>query len=233
MDLKRLAASAAVIAATAGSLAIAIRANGQKDGGLTKMRQELAHREHGLRGAASVTGSYVGRIQNDELGSPSSLRSLTASADVVVLARIDSNLCQLTKDGFSIITQYETVVERVFKGSIAAGDRFFLTLPGGRVTFEEGTWAQLNVPDLARPEDGGRYLLFLRDALPIYGAELPVSKRHGYVPAFGGLGIYSLNPRGAFVYPAGNVKSLLGRKVAGERMSVEAFLRQIEVLARD
>lgn len=190
-----------------------------------RARQVTAYRNGGLRAAASITGSYVGEIEHDELGSPSSLRALASSSQIIVVGRVESNVCRLSQDGFSIYTEYEVAVERPLKGPVV--DRITLIVPGGRVLFENGNWAQLNISNLARPEDRRRYVFFLREAKPTRGEVRSHAAAETYVPAFGGLGIYPLTTRQGFIFPLGNINSPLSRSIVQQRLAPDAFVEYV------
>lgn len=233
MASKWISKSAVVTGVVLTAIVAGIGAQPQDDAASVGARQAAAHRKAGLRGAASVTGSYIGQVHAAELGSPTSLRALTASAEAIVLATIDSNRCHLTSDGYSILTRYEATVERAFKGAVKKGMELSLIVPGGRVAFDDGSWAQLNVPGLRRPEDGKRYVMFLRNAHSVHAAEPAVIDKNSYVPAFGPLGLYRIDADTARVFPAGNVRSALARVIVAQRLTGPAFMEQIDEIVRN
>ena len=203
-----------------GSMTIAQR-KGPVDQSVQRRQVHALHRE-GLRSAAAVTGSYVGEAEAAEWGSPSSLQALVASSEVVVVARVVHNRAYLTRDELSILTHYSAAVEEVVKGSLKVGQSISLIIPGGRVGFPGGSWAQLNLKGFIRPYDGQAYVLFLRPAASLYGREEGVGP-DSYMPIFGPLGVYHMVDDKP-IFPAGSLRTPLGSSIVRARLAPRAFI---------
>ena len=201
----------------------------QSDAGL-QLRQENARREEGLRAAAAVTGTYIGKTSYPSVGGPTNLAELVGLSSVIIVGSPEGNVCRPTADGSSIITIYKMSVETVLKGKVPRKGSVSMIVLGGRIGFPDGSWAQLNTPGLKRPRTGYRMAAFLREAPGqlVAGNERFLSDGTAYVPAGGPLGMYDLSPSGgAFVQPAGHHQSELSINLHKERLGETAFLDQI------
>lgn len=139
--------------------------------------QNQAFARYGLAAAAAITGSYV-KSEVAYSGEPISLEQLVAKGSNVVVGEPVTALPELTKRGDSIVTRTQFRIREVIKGTKA--DAIEVVLPGGRVSFSNGTWAEVRVRDFRIPRPGHNYLLVVeRDALS--GGSL--------VPCFSQLGI--------------------------------------------
>jgi len=222
------AALAAIALATwLGSVPVAEQEN--TAGTSVRQRQVKELREGGLAAAAAVTGSYIGGALPADLGSPASLRALVSSSEQIVVATVTSNRAYLTRDGHSILTHYAAGVGEVLKGTLSVSSEVSLVVPGGRVGFSDGSWAQLDLGGFIRPSDGESYVLFLRDARTLYRRETAIGM-HSYVPMFGPLGVYHLKDDGGLVIPAGNLKSALARSLVRARLTTSSFISEIKAL---
>lgn len=55
-------------------------------------------------------------------------------------------------------------IEYVYKGSLERGKTVTVSLPGGKVLFEDGTTAEIKTPWFKKMQNGTTYLLFLNEA---------------------------------------------------------------------
>lgn len=122
-------------------------------------KESEALRRGGIRAAAAVTGHYIGQVSAEPENNVETLKHLVAWHELIVIGRIQSNRSWLTADGETIVTDYRVVVEKVLKGNV--GSLITVSIPGGRVSFENGTRATL-VSTMRAPLNSERYLLFLR-----------------------------------------------------------------------
>jgi hypothetical protein len=122
-----------------------------------------AARQGGIREAAKIKGSFVVTDFAKAEGVYSGLDSLASHSDVVIVGTPSQNVCRVTPDGRYITTDYEVVAQEVFKGRVRKRDTVKVSLPGGRVQFEDGTSAEVRVPDFRKMEDGKTYVLFLSE----------------------------------------------------------------------
>jgi hypothetical protein len=69
----------------------------------------------------------------------------------------------------SIITDFQVRVENVLKGDAAHGEYLTVREPGGRMQFEDGSSAEVRMPDFwESPAVGKRYTLFLKQKGSVY-----------------------------------------------------------------
>jgi hypothetical protein len=143
------------------------------------------------------------------------------------------NICKLTSDAKSIITLHKVVVESTIKGPA------FLTVTvvveGGKVVFEDGTSAQIKVPNFLPPIPGRRYLWYLRRAptVPLKGLDHSIEPSGAFALTAGPLGLFDLSSRErTYVMPSGIPSAQLTQRLLKKRLSPEAFLTHVRELAR-
>lgn len=117
------------------------------------------------------------------------IKSLKRESSFVVVGTAVTNTCQLTPDGREVQTAYQFRVEDVFKGHARAGDMITVLLPGGRVSFEDGSMVQINTPGFRLMVNGDRYVLFLRAD----------HTNKAFLPTGGSQGIFELQTDGTVV----------------------------------
>lgn len=186
----------------------------------------------GLQAGAAVTGSITKTVA-DNRGTPVSLYQLVSFAKVIVVATPIRNRGFLSPDGATVQTFFSMEVTESLKGDTQL-EQLELVIPGGRVSFDDGTWAQVNVEDFNRPLGDRRYLLFLREAVPTHTSEkgrratpVPI-----FEPAFGALGIYDISDPRALAKPAGREGSSFGRWLRREGMTGATLLETAGMMAR-
>lgn len=151
-----------------------------------------ALRRGGIRTAAALTGHYVGTVSAEPENGVESVEQLVAWHSLIVIGRVQSNRGWLTADGNTVVTDYVIAVDRVLKGD--AAQLITVSMPGGRVTFENGNTATLT-STMRAPLNGERYLLFLR---PSWFSATDRQKQAAggpiYAPQHLSLSVYYLDP---------------------------------------
>jgi uncharacterized protein related to proFAR isomerase len=93
-----------------------------------------------------------------------------ASADLAELARRSTdviigtpveNVSKLSADGRTITLDYQVKVEYVYKGTVKQGKTITVSLPGGKLMFDDGSTAEVQTPWLRKMLNGQTYALFL------------------------------------------------------------------------
>ena len=197
--------------------------------GYTISPQEIVRRKTealargGLHEAAKITGTFIGHTRLKPTNTPASIEELVGGAQAVVVGVATSNAGHITPNGRNIYSEFRFTVSDVLKGYVGATTVEVL-IPGGRVEFDDGRWAQVNVPGFTRPLANRRYLLLLKRAPGNVIKDQNRLQRTAFVPIAGGLGVFEL---GQQVKPSGGLDVELGRTLARGRHSEESFLRLI------
>ncbi len=157
---------------------------GQKDS--AKAAAKKAYMEGAtLHEAAKIAGGYFQTNTAYNAGWVDyNLPGLKEESQAIVIGVAMDNVCRLSKDETSAETVYQFRVERVLKGAEHGGESIAVLLPGGRVSFADGTVAQENVTRYPRMVNGHRYVLFLMNGAGGGGKE--------YAPTGGPKGIVEL-----------------------------------------
>src|SRR5215203_2192350 len=125
----------------------------------TKVREAL--KRGGLREAAKVKGNYVADYNPHWDWGQFSVEDLTKNSAAVIVGRFTRKLDARLPDSKLIFTDYEVAVEELIKGNLNQAKTIIVTLPGGRIYFEDGTTAEQLTPTFEQPRIGGAYTLFL------------------------------------------------------------------------
>lgn len=168
----------------------------------------------GFRAAAAVTGSYrVTRSANDL--NADSVAFLVQHSPLIIVGRVLSNRTWLNARGDLITTDYQVLVDRALKGPSQAGT-ITMSVAGGKIVFEDGSWAEVHIRDMLLPVNGEQYILFLR---PTQYEPGPEQRRAAagpiYMPSFEALSLYRINERG-LITPKTFSGHRLFRKYAGK-----------------
>jgi hypothetical protein len=115
----------------------------------------------GLREAAKVKGFYVAEYNPHWDLLPFSVETLTKNSAAVIVGRFTRKLDARLLDGKVIFTDYEVAVEELVKGDIKQAETIVVSLPGGRIYFEDGTSAEQTTPTFEHPLVRRAYTLFL------------------------------------------------------------------------
>ncbi|HEX7723458.1 MAG TPA: hypothetical protein VF397_14960 [Pyrinomonadaceae bacterium] len=118
-----------------------------------------AIRKGGLKEAARIKGHYEGTVQTTGW-MKYDLEALASHSSTIVLGIPFSGSSDVV-GGDSIETEYKVKVERVIKGKIKSGEFLDVAVPGGKVTFEDGTTAEIKAEDLGPIQENQRYIMFL------------------------------------------------------------------------
>src|SRR5947209_7237576 len=115
-----------------------------------------------LRQKAKARGRYVVYVFPHGLKRYDDLGALVRDSDMVVEGRIYSKVSSLdssTED--NITTDCQLRVANFFKGAERGQDTVTLNLIGGSVQFDDGTYAEMKIPDYWKnPEVGRTYIFF-------------------------------------------------------------------------
>jgi len=118
----------------------------------------------GLRGAAKLRGNYVEEFNPHWDWARFDVEGLTKGSAAVVEGRFTKKLdTRLGSEGMVIYTDYEFSVHELIKGGIKQDETIVVRLPGGRVSFEDGTSAEQTTPTFEHPHIGRAYTLFLME----------------------------------------------------------------------
>jgi hypothetical protein len=127
-----------------------------------------ALRRGGLREAAKLKGNYVAEYNPHWDWGQFTVEALTKNSAAVIVGRFTRKLDARLLDGKVISTDYEVAVEELVKGDLGRSETIVVSLPGGRIVFEDGTSAEQTTPSFEHPLMGRAYALFLtrEDAVP-------------------------------------------------------------------
>lgn len=209
-------AAAALSAAVVGG-----RASKPQDVPSERRAQTAAARRGGYRELARLKGEIVADIPaNSHV--KFDLDTITKKSAAVVIGTAVSNVCRLSPDGQQITTDYQVQVQEVLKGKGVHAGAIEVSLPGGRMVFEDGTSAQVNTPGFRRMENGKTYVLFLSERAP---------GRKSYAVTGGPQGIFEIVDDGASVRPYGNARDLIAQKYKDEK-EARNFLKDARKAAK-
>jgi hypothetical protein len=123
-----------------------------------------ALRRGGLREAARIKGNYVEIFDPHWDIGRFNIEQLTKNSEVVAIGIPVRNRCRLSPEGLMIMTDYEVVVQETIKGyNIRPGDIIKVSLPGGKIMFQDQTTAEVQTPDFMKMANGKTYALFLNE----------------------------------------------------------------------
>ena len=186
-------------------------------------RREIteAARRGGYRELAKMKGEVVvNRPVNSFV--KFDLDSITKKSAAVVIGTAISNLSRLSPDGKQITTDYQFQVSEVLKGKGVETGNIEVSLPGGRVVFEDGTAAQVNVPGFRKMENGKTYVLYLSERGPEHSS---------FAVTGGSQGIFEVVDGGLSVKPHGNALDPLAQKYKDEK-AAKSFIKQARKAAK-
>lgn len=221
---KQIALGFALVSVTSATL-VGVAASQQ-----SKQSRSQTASVMGLRELAAEAGFYRGRIAIRDEGAPPSLAGLVDASELIIVGKVASNVSRLTSDGLSIVIAYDVVVESVLKHSGRPPVMVTVLVPGGRVSFEDGSMAELRAPGFAWPMNGSRQVWFLNQGSGIIpkDKELAHTTDGIYIPAFGPLGVYQLRGGGLIVRPSGLYRTPLGRSIVRARKLEVDFIADVK-----
>lgn len=122
-----------------------------------------AFRRGGFKEAAKIRGHYVSTFDPHWDWARFDIEALTKNSLVVVVGVPSKDKARLSPDGDMITTDYNIAIKEVIKGDAEPRATITVALPGGRVTFEDGSTAELQTPGLEEVVNGSTYIFFLSD----------------------------------------------------------------------
>jgi len=175
----------------------------------------------GLREAAKLKGHFV--MEDDphwDIGL-FNVEALTKNSAAVIVGRFTRKLdARLLVRGKLIFTDYEVAVEELVKGDIKQSETIVVSLPGGRIVFEDGTSAEVRTPSFEHPLIGRAYTLFLMPSESVPSVFFLVGGPQGMFDIEDSAGVKS---RGRPDDPAA---------VQTKGMNREAFMKNVREIAR-
>lgn len=147
----------------------------------------------------------------------SNLADLANHSTAVIIGTAQRNISTLSRDGRSISLNYSVRVEYVYKGKLHEGSVVIVSLPGGRVKFDDGSTAEVSTPWLKKMQNGKTYALFLTEE----------SQQEAFVTTGDAQGIFEIptTPDVKVVQSHSGVAGDNVRKYQG--MDVKSFLKEL------
>lgn len=166
-DLMRmvLLAAAVITAGTALGVGLSRIAAARRQTGMrppTVVSQSSAVDDRPLADKAKRDGHVTELMRPDRSKVYNDLSELAAASGDVVIGIPKENLTSLTPDGKSVVITYQVEIQHVYKGSLQKGATIPVTLPGGRISFPDGSMAEIKTPWFKKMQDGKAYALFLQ-----------------------------------------------------------------------
>jgi hypothetical protein len=174
-----------------------------------------AIRTGGLREGARIKKQFVS-TESTTGWAKYDLESLTSHSAAVIMGTPLNSSSSLTKNGERITTEYQIKVSRIFKGQLQENGLIRVSVPGGKVIFEDGTSAEILTPDLGAITKNQTYVLFLHPSKN----ENDIFQLTG-----GGQGLFEVSSSASAVKPLGDKKDLVQRH---KDQSVNNFIEEIE-----
>jgi len=150
-------------------LAGAVTATAQEAVDRLTPAQRAAYREGGIRAAAAITGHFVHLVTAPE-SVGANLQVLCRVSDLVLVGDVSSLSTRLSDNGMDTQTVLQVQVQQVLKGSLKPHTVSRVIMAGGKVVFDNGSWAEtvLSNEDLPNarfirfelPTTGRRYVFF-------------------------------------------------------------------------
>lgn len=174
-----------------------------------------AVRKGGLREGARIKKRFVS-TESTTGWAKYDLESLTSNSAAVVMGTPLNSSSSLTANGERITTEYQIKVSRIFKGQLPENSLIRVSVPGGKVIFEDGTSAEILTPDLGPITKNQTYVLFLHPSKN----DTDIFQLTG-----GGQGLFEVSSSAGAVKPLGDKKDILQRH---KDQSVNDFIEEIE-----
>ena len=211
------------------SSAISVPQGQQDDGKAHKCRDDarrrvelvdISRQNDGLHKAAVANNGYY--LQSDD-GLPwnrFSLEGLVHSSNAVFVGTVQDSRSELEQHGRYIHTRYSVEIEQILKGSLQPGQVVSFLLPGGKVTFDDGTVAEVRKegePPLLKDH---RYALFTLDSTEEAGLR-PVGADEG---VFELISDGSVSPRAYYSWDS---------LQAAKQLTQEQFPSKVQIAAQE
>lgn len=178
-----------------------------------------AIRRGGLREAARIRGHYVG-IRTTSYSLKYDLESLAAHSGSIIIGNPIDSTAHLSADGQLITTWYRIQIVQALKGKLQPGETVTVSLPGGKLVFEDGTSAEIKTPDLEGMQNGQTYILFLSPMLRERGA---------YGVIGGSQGLFEIESKSRRIRPNGHPLDPVQKH---KDQGVDAFLEEIRAVVK-
>jgi hypothetical protein len=178
-----------------------------------------AVRKGGLREAARLKRHYVA-IERTTGWGKYDLEALASDSAVIIIGTPLSTSSNLAGSGDRIITEYKIRIDQVFKGELKENGFINVIVPGGKVTFEDGTSAEIRTPDLGPIQEHQRYVFFVRASENSSG---------GFGLTGGGQGVFELSSSDSRVKPRGGETDIVQKH---KNQKVDDFIDEVERAAR-
>lgn len=178
---------------------------------------DLLRQPNGLAEAAKLVGHFELNGQGRLWGHPN-LNALIDSSDLIVVGKLTSAVSRLTDDGDDIWTDYELAPEKTIKGETLGNVEF--TVPGGLITFPNGTSAEIITVQWQQLQIGQQYAVLLQK-----------SPRNGRYDLANGLeALFTLSTHDGKVAPFASRGGKGSEPLANEvkNTSVSAFLQRLQ-----
>lgn len=174
-----------------------------------------------LKDKAKEKGRFVGyQAQSD--AKLNDLSALANGSALIVIGVPKTNISRMSADGKNITLDYTVKVEYVYKGKDGLqGDDVTVSLPGGMVSFDDGTVAEIRAPWFKKMQDGKTYLLFLEKA-----------EAGRYVPTAGPEGIFEIPTDSSSREVKVHVSSQDDPMWKYDSTDVRQFLREVRKLTK-
>src|SRR5215208_6613997 len=178
-----------------------------------------AVRRGGLREAAKIKGHYVS-TERTTGWEKYDLEALTQTSSEIIVGTPHLSSSSLTSSGDSIASEYQVRIDQTLKGKLKENRLISIEVPGGKVTFDDGTSAEIKTPDLGPIVENESYVWFLKPK--DRGAEV-------FQLIGGGQGLFELSDSESGVKPRGDKVDVV-QKHKGQ--PVVAFLEDIRVFVK-
>jgi hypothetical protein len=179
-----------------------------------------AVRNGGLREAAKLKRVYVSSERTSGWAKYD-LEGLTSASSAIIIGTPLSSSSRLSASGDRVITEHEIKIERVVKGNLKPSESISLVVPGGKVTFEDGSSAEIRTLDLGPIAEQKRYVFFLRSS---------EDKVDAFSLIGGGQGAFELPAPDANVRPLGARTDIVQKH---KNQKVSAFVEEVEKAAKE
>lgn len=114
-----------------------------------------------LREKAKGEGRHIDYREPMKVGAFSDLAGLAENSPAVVIGIPQENASALSPDGKSATIDYKVKIMYVFKGALKKDSFITVGLPGGKVSFKDGSTAEVRTPWFKKMMNGKAYALFL------------------------------------------------------------------------
>lgn len=188
----------------------------KKEAATTVQEDVKAVRRGGLREAAKRKGHYVSAVRSSGW-IKEDVDSLTKNSLAVIVGEPVASTSRLSSNDELITTQYQMKIREVLKGDLVEGRVVKVNVMGGRVTFEDGTSAEIKTLDMEPIERGKSYVLFLKEEKNDSGI---------FGLTSGGQGLFELSDSDSIIQPRGD-RSDVVQKHKNQRK--EDFLQEIKI----